>query len=53
MKMDLHDLIQLVACDLYVRSGNAEGRDMENWLQAEWIVKHCFKNVGRGLDHIF
>lgn len=53
MKMDLHDLIEQVACDLYVRSGKIEGRDIENWLEAEWLVKNRLKYAEEDLDDIF
>ncbi len=36
--MNLHDLIAQVAFELYIKSGKIEGRDLENWLQAERIV---------------
>lgn len=32
---DLHDLIAQLACELYRKSGQIEGRDLENWLDAE------------------
>jgi hypothetical protein len=40
MGMDRHDVIAQVACELYVRSGKVEGRDLDNWLEAEQIVRH-------------
>ena len=30
--------IEEVALKLYVKSGNAEGHDLDNWLEAESIV---------------
>lgn len=36
--MDLHEEIAKLAYELYERSGRAEGRDKENWLEAEKIV---------------
>ena len=30
--------IEEVALKLYVKSGNAEGHDLDNWLEAERIV---------------
>ncbi len=36
--MDLHEEIAKVACELYEKSGRIEGRDRENWLDAERIV---------------
>jgi len=52
-KLDPHDLIEQVACDLYVRSGKIEGRDMENWLEAEWLVENRLKYAEEDLDDIF
>jgi len=37
--MILHDEIAKVAFELYEKSGRVEGRDQENWLEAEKIVK--------------
>ena len=38
------DLIAKKAYDLYVKSGRKPGRDLENWLKAEKIVKaECCK----------
>jgi hypothetical protein len=37
--MDLHDIIAQTACELYVKSGKIEGRDLDNWLEAEEIVR--------------
>jgi len=36
--MILHDEIAKVAYELYEISGRIDGRDMENWLEAERIV---------------
>jgi hypothetical protein len=36
--MNLHDEICKLAYELYERSGRCEGRDAENWLEAERIV---------------
>ncbi len=38
--MDTHDIIAQMACELYVRSGKVEGRDLDNWLEAEQIVRN-------------
>ncbi|HTR44536.1 MAG TPA: DUF2934 domain-containing protein [Thermodesulfovibrionales bacterium] len=38
--MDRHDVIAQVACELYVRRGKVEGRDLDNWLEAEQIVRN-------------
>lgn len=37
--MDLHEEIARLAYELYERGGRAEGRDRENWLEAEKIVR--------------
>lgn len=36
--MDLHDLIEQTAYQIYVEKGKIEGRDLDNWLEAERIV---------------
>ncbi len=36
--MNLHEEITKVARELYEKSGHVEGRDRENWLEAEKIV---------------
>jgi hypothetical protein len=36
--MDLYEKIAKVAYDIYVKSGYIEGRDLNNWLEAERIV---------------
>jgi hypothetical protein len=36
--MITNHLIEEVALKLYVKSGNAEGHDLDNWLEAESIV---------------
>ena len=36
---DMADLIAKKAYDLYVKSGCKAGRDLDNWLKAEKIVK--------------
>ncbi len=37
--MDKHKEIQKLAYELYERSGHVRGRDFENWLEAERIVR--------------
>ena len=37
--MDLHDEIAKVAYELYEKSGRVQGKDLENWTEAEKIVK--------------
>ena len=41
---DISDLIAKKAYDLYVKSGCKAGRDLDNWVKAEKIVKaECCK----------
>jgi hypothetical protein len=43
-----------VAHDIYERSGRIEGHDLDNWLEAERIVKTLRKIAGvDGKRHIF
>lgn len=37
--MDLYEEIARVAYELYEKSGYVEGRDLDNWLEAERIVR--------------
>jgi hypothetical protein len=37
-KKALEEEIKMVAYELYVKSGCIQGRDLENWLEAERIV---------------
>jgi len=39
----LTDMIRKKAHELYEKSGKKPGRDMENWLEAEKIIK---RNIG-------
>jgi len=36
--MDLYEEIAKVAYDLYEKSGYIDGRDLDNWLEAERVV---------------
>jgi len=36
--MIMHDSIEEMARKLYVKSGNVEGHDIDNWIEAERIV---------------
>ncbi len=38
MDKSIHDEIAKAAHDLYEKSGRIQGRDMQNWLEAERIV---------------
>lgn len=50
-KLDLHDLIAQLACELYVKSKKTKGRDLENWLEAEWIVKNRYRSAEDLVDY--
>jgi hypothetical protein len=41
--MNPHDLIEQLACELYMKSGKVDGRDLENWIEAEWVVMNRLK----------
>jgi len=51
---NLYDEIVSVARELYERSGRLEGRDLENWIEAERIVKARYaakeKNEGEAIE---
>jgi hypothetical protein len=51
---NLHLEIFRVAYDIYERSGRIKGRDLDNWLEAERIVK-ALRKIGEadGQKHIF
>lgn len=40
--MDLYEEIARVAYNIYLKSGYIEGRDLDNWLEAERIVMTRF-----------
>lgn len=42
--MDLHEKIARVAYELYEKSGKIGGRDLENWIEAERIVRNTTSN---------
>lgn len=44
---DLHSEIAKIASELYEKSGRIEGRDLENWLEAEKIVKSRYRSQER------
>ena len=51
---NLHLEILRVAHDIYERSGRIEGQDLDNWLEAERIVKTLRRIAGvDGKRHIF
>jgi hypothetical protein len=37
--MELNEQIAILAFELYENSGRIEGRDLDNWLEAERIIK--------------
>ncbi len=45
--MDLHDEIARVACEIYEKGGRIQGRELENWLEAECIVlsRHASQEI--------
>ena len=43
---NLYEEISTVALDLYERSGRIEGRDHDNWIEAERIVRTLRKIAG-------
>lgn len=47
--MNLYDEIAKAAYDLYEKSGRIEGRDLDNWLEAEKIVmaRYATETVGQ------
>lgn len=45
-EVNLHEEIFTVARDLYERTGKVEGRDLDNWLEAERIVRTLRKIAG-------
>jgi hypothetical protein len=50
---DLYEEIFTVAHDLYERSGRVKGRDLDNWLEAERIVRTLREIAGEdGKKHI-
>jgi len=44
--VSLYEEIVTVANDLYERRGRVEGRDIDNWLEAERIVRTLRKIAG-------
>jgi len=44
--INLYEEIFTVARDLYERNGRVKGRDLDNWLEAERIVKTLRKIAG-------
>jgi hypothetical protein len=47
-RVNLHEEIFTVARDLYERTGRVEGRDLDNWLEAERIVMTLRRIAGEG-----
>lgn len=52
MNVDLYDLIQQLACELYLKRGKAEGYDLNNWIESEWIIRDRIKHT-KDLNNIF
>ena len=58
---DLNDAIRRRAEEIYIRGGRIQGRDLENWAQAEREVRDEAESSGRrtaivikvnGIDHV-
>jgi hypothetical protein len=45
-EINLYEEIFTVARDLYERNGRVKGRDLDNWLEAERLVKTLRKIAG-------
>ena len=52
--MDIYEEIAKMAYELYEKSGRIHGRDVENWLKAEGIVKarHVKKDFVTAVKHV-
>ena len=50
--MDMHEEIRKIAYELYEKSGRIGGRDLENWVEAERIVRarHARKEKGTKVE---
>ena len=44
--MNLNNEIEKMAYELYEKGGKVEGRDLDNWLEAEKIVMARYKERG-------
>jgi len=49
---NLHQKIFRVAYDIYERNGHIEGRDLDNWLEAERIVRTLKEIAGDDGDKL-
>lgn len=49
---NLYDEIVTLAYELYKKSGRVEGRDFDNWLEAERIVKARYAAKGKNEDEV-
>lgn len=41
---NIYDEIEKVASELYLQRGAANGRSLDNWLEAERMVEACYMN---------
>ena len=41
--MELHEKIEMIAYELWEKSGRVHGRDLEHWFEAETIVKERYE----------
>lgn len=49
---NLYDEIVTLAYELYEKSGRVEGRNLDNWLEAERIVKARYAAKGKNKDEV-
>ncbi len=49
---NLYDEIATLAYELYEKSGRVEGRGLDNWLEAERIVKARYAAMGNNEDEV-
>ena len=49
---NLYDEIATLAYELYEKSGQVEGRDLDNWVEAERIVRARYAAKGKNEDEV-
>jgi hypothetical protein len=52
MKVDPHYLIEQVAYEIYTKNGKVEGRDLDNWLEAQRIVYYPYAYLAEDFDKV-
>jgi hypothetical protein len=50
-KKDMHDEISRVAYELFEKRGKAQGKELEDWLEAERIVMERHERHAREMEH--